>query len=102
MRNFNNRPPKFDPSKGNQKRQVARAFYEKPRTCTMVEYATGIAPKNIDRFIAEMLKSGTLFEVRKGICEITKVSGVKYYSNNQKYYPKHLPKQLKLYDNINL
>lgn len=97
MRDFNKVPPRFDASKGNQKRQVALAFYSSPKTRTMVQYETGVPIKNIDRIIAEMLKTGTLFVVKKGVCEITNMPGVIFYSDNEKYYPKNLPIQLKLY-----
>lgn len=97
MRDFNKTRANFDGSKGNQKHQVSKAFFERPKTRTMIEYETGVPLKNIDRYIAQLLKVGVLFVAKQGICEITKAPGVIYYSNNPEYYPKDLPIQLKMY-----
>ncbi len=93
MRNFNKVPVLFDKSKGSQKLQISRSFFERPKTRTMVSYDTGVPVKNIDRYIAELLKTGNLFIVKKDKCEITQTPGVIYYSSNDIFYPKNRPIQ---------
>ncbi len=97
MRDFNKTPALFNPTLGSQKHQVSKSFYEYPKTRTMVYYDSGVPIKNIDRYIAELLKTGSLILVKNSICEITKMPGVQYYSNNDKYYPKDRPIQGNLF-----
>lgn len=87
MRDFDKRPNKFDGSNGNQKQQVVRAFFEYPKTRTMVHYETGVPVKNIDRIVGQ-LKRGDLIEViYMGTCEITKHPNVEYLSTDRNLFP---------------
>ncbi len=98
MRDFGRRAVPFDPSKGTQIQQVAQCFNERPKTRTMVSDQTGIPTKNIDRYIAQMKKTGNLRIVKLGICEITRHAKVEYLTNNPAYYPKDTPVQMNLFD----
>lgn len=98
MRDFTNSPQQFDPSKGSQEKQTSECFFERPKTRTMVSVQTGIPTKNIDRYIAQMKKTGNLRIVKKGICEITRHAKVEYLTNNPAYFPNDPPQQMNLFD----
>ena len=56
----------------NQQRQYFLYLQNHIATNSMASKATGIAQKNLCRYKREFQKAGQLFEVYKGICELTK------------------------------
>jgi len=91
-----NYPPHKGHGKGkphsNQLQTIFQYLEEHIATASMVANATGIAQKNICRYKRDLEKAGRLWEIRKGICELT---GFKawYLTTNPLYAPKHSPQQ---------
>ncbi len=75
---------KFQP----QMKIVFEAFQEQPKTMRMVEVETGIIRSNITWYVDEWRKENRIFEVRKGICPITKFSNVGFFTTNPDLIPK--------------
>lgn len=62
----------------HQEKTVFLSFHEKPKTMLMVAIETGIERANICRYVAHLKKAEKIEVVRKGICPITKHSGVQF------------------------
>lgn len=63
-------------------------------TASMVADATGVPQKSICRYKRDLQKRGLLYEVRKGICELTKFRAW-YLTTNPDLFP--MSNQLKLF-----
>ena len=65
-----------------QMKRVFAAFYSQPKTMLMVSIETGILRANICRYVAKWHKQNRIAMVRKGICPISKRSGVQFLTTN--------------------
>jgi len=65
-----------------QMKRVFAAFYSQPKTMLMVSIETGIRRSNITRYVAKWHKQNRIAMVRKGICPISKRSGVQFLTTN--------------------
>ena len=79
-----------------QLQQIQIAFFSHPKTMMQASRQVGIDRANTCRYVAEMRKAEAIWPIRKGICPITKHSGVVFYSTNSKY-AENLPQQAKLF-----
>lgn len=70
----------------DQLRRVAIAFYEQPRTRFEVAQLCGVYRANVCRYVARLQRLNQIKVVRRGICPITKESGVEFLSTNPKFW----------------
>jgi len=85
--NTNNKSVKNRQKKiSDQLRRVAIAFYEQPRTRFEVAQLCGVYRANVCRYVARLQRLNQIKVVRRGICPITKESGVEFLSTNPKFW----------------
>lgn len=70
----------------DQLRKVSIAFYEQPRTRFEVAQLCGVYRANVCRYIAHLRKHNQVKVVKRGICPITRESGVEFLSTNPKFW----------------
>jgi ABC-type Na+ transport system ATPase subunit NatA len=86
-------PSFFDKRQGKyskilaQKQKVFKSFYSQPKTMLMVEVETGIMRSNICWFVRELRKRNNIMIVKKGVCPISKSTGVQYLTTNPELFP---------------
>lgn len=101
MKNINNNPNAFqhkrqgqDTKKSNQLKTIFNYLQNHIATNTMVSVATGIPQKNICRYKRDLEQLGSLAEVKKSYCKITKHLAW-YITTNANSFSK--PNQYKLF-----
>lgn len=93
MKNHLNSFKSFGNDKGKDKHFEAqrttlfKAFHKQPKTMLMVSIETGIRQSNICRRVAELRKQNRIKIVRKGICPISKSTGVQFLTTNPDLFP---------------
>ena len=65
-----------------QRQIVFKAFLSGLKTMKMVDVETGIMRSNITRYVSEWKKQGCIKIIKKGICPITKSTGVQFLTTN--------------------
>lgn len=65
-----------------QMKTVFKAFNKQPKTMLMVEVETGIMRSNICRYVGKWRETKQIAIDRKGVCPISKSSGVQYLTTN--------------------
>lgn len=65
-----------------QLQQVFLAFYKQPKTMLTVSVETGILRANICRYVGKWRKTKSIATINKGICPISKSSGVQFLSTD--------------------
>ena len=79
-----------------QFQQTQIAFFSQPVTMMQAAKSVGIDRANVCRYVATLRKEGAIWLIRKGICPVTRWTGVGFYSTNPEY-AKNQPQQLKLF-----
>jgi len=79
--------PYKDKSFIRQMQKVFMAFHKQPKTMLMVSIETGILRANICRYVAKWKKENRICMVRKGICPISKSTGVQFLTTNPELFP---------------
>ena len=70
-----------------QTQRVFAALYRQPKTMLMVEVETGVMRSNITRYVAKWRKESRIKTIRKGICPISKSTGVQFLTTNPDLFP---------------
>lgn len=69
-----------------QMKRVYLSFHKQPKTMLMVSVETGILRANICRYVAKWQKLNCIEIVRKGICPISKSTGVQFLTTNPELF----------------
>ena len=70
-----------------QMQRVFTAFLRHPKTMLMVSIETGILRANITRYVAKWRKESRIKTIRKGVCPISKSTGVQFLTTNPDLFP---------------
>ncbi len=70
-----------------QMQRVFAALYRQPKTMLAVSVETGIMRSNITRYVAKWRKQNRIKTIRKGICPISKSTGVQFLTTNPDLFP---------------
>ena len=70
-----------------QMQRVFTAFLRHPKTMLAVSVETGIMRSNITRYVAKWRKQNRIKTIRKGICPISKSTGVQFLTTNPDLFP---------------
>ena len=70
-----------------QMQRVFTAFLRHPKTMLAVSVETGIRTSNITRYVAKWRKQNRIKTIRKGICPISKSTGVQFLTTNPDLFP---------------
>jgi len=70
-----------------QMKRVFAALYRQPKTMLMVSIETGILRANICRYVAKWRKESRIKTIRKGVCPISKSTGVQFLTTNPDLFP---------------
>ena len=69
-----------------QFRLVSIALFEQPLTRMQLSVITGVRIQNVCRHIAHLRKLNQVKVVKRGICPVTRESGVEFLSTNPKFW----------------
>ena len=70
-----------------QMKRVFSSFHSHPKTMLMVSIETGILRANLCRYVAFWRKQNRIAVVQKGICPISKSTGVQFLTTNPDLFP---------------
>ena len=70
-----------------QMQRVFTAFLRHPKTMLAVSVETGIRTSNITRYVAKWRKQNRIKTIRKGVCPISKSTGVQFLTTNPDLFP---------------
>ena len=70
-----------------QTQRVFTAFLRHPKTMLTVSIETGVMRSNITRYVAKWRKQNRIKTIRKGICPISKSTGVQFLTTNPDLFP---------------
>lgn len=70
-----------------QMQRVFTAFLRHPKTMLTVSVETGVMRSNITRYVAKWRKQNRIKTIRKGICPISKSTGVQFLTTNPDLFP---------------
>lgn len=70
-----------------QMQRVFTAFLRHPKTMLAVSVETGIRTSNITRYVAKWRKQSRIKTIRKGVCPISKSTGVQFLTTNPDLFP---------------
>jgi hypothetical protein len=83
----------------DQFKATEQEFFKGFFTMKTIAVKLGIDRANVCRYVATLRKSNRIQFVKKGICPITKCSGVGFYTTNPEYFVKS--NQLELFTELN-
>jgi hypothetical protein len=83
-----------DKALSNQFKEIYKSFFKAPKTMLMASKETGILRANICRYVATLKKFDKIYEVKKGLCKISKHKAG-FLTTNPNQFPKS--KQYKMF-----